>query len=106
MSERHRTALAVYALLRRDGLVLLLRRAGSGYHDGELSLPAGHVEVGEHAVDALRRELREEVGVEVDAAALAVTVHRARETEDDHDYEDLFFAVDDWSGEPTIGEPD
>jgi len=42
---RFKAAVAVYALLRRDGQVLLLRRSGSGSHDGELSLPAGQYSI-------------------------------------------------------------
>lgn len=30
-----------------NGRVLLMRRAGSGYADGMLGLPAGHVDLGE-----------------------------------------------------------
>ena len=48
--SRFKAAVAVYGLLRRDDRVLLLRRAGSGFHDGELSLPAGHVDDGEDAL--------------------------------------------------------
>ena len=56
---------AVVAILTdRAGDLLLLRRA----HDpgkGRLGLPGGFVEPGETGEDALRREIREEVGLEV-----------------------------------------
>ncbi len=56
---------AVVAILTdRAGDVLLLRRA----HDpgkGRLGLPGGFVEPGETGEQALRREIREEIGIEV-----------------------------------------
>lgn len=104
--SRFRAAVAVYGILRRDGCVLLLRRKGSGYRDGELSLPAGHLEGEEDAVSGLRRELREELGVSVVRCALALVMHRRRETPGDDEYVDLFFEVTQWAGEPVIGEPD
>ncbi len=106
--HRFTAAVAVYAVLRRDGRVLLLRRAGSGFHDGELSLPAGHVDEGEDALSAVVREVAEEVRITVDPAAcrLALTGHSGPERPGDHTYVDLFFVVDTWAGEPVVGEPD
>jgi len=106
--ERFKAAVAVYALLRRDERVLLLRRAGSGFHDGELSLPAGHVDEGESALAAVVREVAEEllVTVEPEACTLALTGHSAPERPGDDAYVDLFFTVDRWSGEPVVAEPD
>jgi 8-oxo-dGTP pyrophosphatase MutT (NUDIX family) len=107
-AERFRLAAAVYGVLRAGDRVLLMRRAGSGYHDGELSLPAGHLDGGEDAVSGLLRELREELAITVDrdACGLVLVMHRSPEMAEDHEYLDLFFAVSHWSGTPTIGEPD
>jgi 8-oxo-dGTP pyrophosphatase MutT (NUDIX family) len=76
---------AVYGVLVESGRVLLMRRAGSGYRDGQLSFPAGHLDGDEDAVDGLIRELREEVVIEVDRTdcELATVMHRRRENEDD-----------------------
>ena len=106
--SRHRAAVAVYALLQRDGHLLLLRRAGSGFHDGELSLPAGHVDEGEDALSAVVREIAEEllVAVRPSDCRLALTGHSGPEHPGDDAYVDLFFTVDRWSGEPAVGEPD
>lgn len=70
-------AVAVYGVLRADEQVLLMRRAGSGYHDGELSLPAGHLDGGEDALAGLLRELREELTITLDYEYLdLVFLHR------------------------------
>jgi len=98
---------AVYAVLTDGDKILLMRRAGSGYHDGELGLPAGHLDGGEDAVAGLRRELREELTIDVDPAgcALATVLHRAAESPDGTEYLDLVFTVDGWRGDVSIGEP-
>ena len=86
----------------------MLRRAGTSFREGQLSLPAGHLEGGEDAVAGLLRELHEEVGVQAvpEDCRLALVVHSAPEHEGDREYLHLFFVVDQWSGEPVIGEPD
>jgi diadenosine hexaphosphate hydrolase (ATP-forming) len=55
---RHRSAGAV---VFRGGHVLLLQKA-----NGEWGFPKGHVEPGETARAAARREIREEAGIEAD----------------------------------------
>lgn len=57
---------AVAVLLRRDGAVLLARRPRGKVYAGYWEFPGGKVEAGEPVADALRREIREELGVEID----------------------------------------
>lgn len=62
------SAPAVQALVVRDSRVLLARRdrePGAGKWD----LPGGFLEEGEEPLDGLRRELREETGLEVNPVA-------------------------------------
>jgi len=51
--------------LFRDGKVLLVKRAIEPYN-GFWVLPGGHVERHETVEDALRREMREELGIDVE----------------------------------------
>jgi 8-oxo-dGTP diphosphatase len=63
-----RPILAVSAAVFREGRVLIVRRARAPLI-GHFSLPGGGVEVGETLVQALARELEEEVGVEAETVA-------------------------------------
>lgn len=106
-TERFRLVVALYGVLRDADRVLLMRRAGSGYHDGELSLPAGHLDGNEDVISGLLRELREELTIAADrqSCRLALVMHRHAESAGEHEYLDLFFTVGRWAGTPAIGEP-
>lgn len=98
---------AVYVVFRRDNEILLLKRANTGYHDGDYSLPAGHVDGGESALTAAIREAKEEVGVTIKPQDMQLihTQHRVAESED-HERINLFFAANSWQGELVNEEPD
>ena len=64
---------AVSVALLRGERVLLIRR-GRPPAMGLFAFPGGRVEVGETLEDAVRRELREETGLELDAAAPVATL--------------------------------
>jgi 8-oxo-dGTP diphosphatase len=61
------SAPAVQGVLERDGRVLLARRAIEP-RAGHWDLPGGFLEEGEEALDGLRREFREETGLDVEPA--------------------------------------
>ncbi len=68
-------------IIERDGLVLMVRqrsKGATGRHDGYeyLTLPGGGVELGELPVDAVVREVVEEVGLRaVNTSYLRRVVH-------------------------------
>ena len=71
-SERlypHRPLVGVGAVVWDGGRVLLERR-GQPPAQGWWSLPGGLIELGETAEDAVRREVREECGIEVEVGPL------------------------------------
>jgi len=104
-SERFRVVVAVHLLLLRGEEVLLLRRANTGYEDGNYSLVAGHLDGNETARQAMVREGFEEAGIQVAPADLRFVhvMHRKEAVEADERI-DLFFAATRWQGEPEIGE--
>lgn len=106
MKRRHRRIVDVHLILRRHGGILMLRRANTGYGDGHLHQPSGHLERNESVVDGVIREANEEVGVVVEPSALRCVhvMHRADPAGDDRI--GFFFEADGWSGEPRNVEPD
>lgn len=61
---------AVAAIIMRDGEILLVRR-GAEPGIGKWSVPGGSVEIGERLEEALKREVREETGLEIEVGDLA-----------------------------------
>ncbi|MGE0599397.1 MAG: NUDIX domain-containing protein [Dehalococcoidia bacterium] len=103
-AERFRATVAVHLFFVRDGSILLLRRANTGYEDGNYSVPAGHLDGGETVTQAAIRESLEEVGTAIRAEALehAVVMHRRAEAE----RIDFFMTATEWDGEPRNREPE
>ena len=104
--ERNKSVPASYLLLRKGKEILLMWRKGSGYYDGWYSVPAGHVEAGELPMDALIREIKEELGIVLDRGDVHL-VHTMYRTKHDEtgDRLDLFFTATKWVGEITNTEP-
>lgn len=105
MPERYRSIIDVHVILERDGEILLLERQGTGYCDGMLHLPSGHLDEGEPVTDGAAREAFEEVGVRInlqDLRLAAVVHHRQRP---DLARVGIFFVTDRWDGEPYNAEP-
>lgn len=59
---------AVAVLVRTDGRVLLARRPAGKVYAGYWEFPGGKVEPGESLLDALAREIREELAIEIERA--------------------------------------
>lgn len=96
---------AVYLLFMRDGNLLMLRRANTGYADGKLSLVAGKLDGNEEVKHAAIREAEEECGLKLTAEDVEVVsvMHRLSDT---GEWIDFFLTVNRWEGEPVNKEPD
>lgn len=111
MTDRFRVVPAAYVYLVRPGdggdQVLLQLRRRTGYMDGHwAAAAAGHVERGETAYDAARREAREEIGVELGELSFVTSMQRTQHAEPIDERIDFFFTCRAWSGEPRIVEPE
>lgn len=107
--RRFRVASAVHLFLVRDERVLLLRRYGTGYEDGNFSIVAGHLDGDEGVVAAVAREAWEEVGVAIAPADLRMVgvMHRRGEAgRVDDERVDFFLEATRWRGEVKNREPE
>lgn len=99
--SKYQVKLSVHLVLRRDGYVLLSRRQDTGYFDGYWGLPAGHVEPGELAHDAMVREAEEEIGITISPVDLKLehVMHHLKPGAEAVDYIHLFFTTAFWGGD-------
>jgi len=89
------------AVIVKDNKVLLIKRAGEPGR-GLWSIPGGLVELGEKIKDAVRREVKEETGLEVKVNEIAdVTEIITRDEEGKVKYH---FVIVDFFAEPLKGE--
>lgn len=89
----------VAAIIQRDGRVLVAQRPPTKHYPLQWEFPGGKVEPGESPEEALRREIREELGVEIDVVGLIDRVHH--DYGGGHDYDLLFFECRVRAGEPV-----
>src|SRR3954454_18199557 len=105
--NRHLMAVAAHRLLEnQDGAVLFLRRANTGYADGQWSVPAGHVDAGESLIEACVRETAEELAIDLEESDLRPVLVQHKRDSDGEERIDFFFAANLPNGRtPVIAEP-
>jgi 8-oxo-dGTP diphosphatase len=96
---------AVHLLLCDGDALLMIRRLNTGYHDGDYSVVAGHIEPGETPRQAMRREAREEIGINLDEDDLDFAHVMYRRKPNDTTRVDFFFQCNRWTGDITNAEP-
>jgi ADP-ribose pyrophosphatase YjhB (NUDIX family) len=92
------------AALLREGRLLLIRRARAP-ESGAWGLPGGKVDLFEPVETAVRREIAEELGVQLGALRLLCVMDLIDEAAGEHWVAPIWRA-DSWSGEPAIQEPE
>jgi 8-oxo-dGTP pyrophosphatase MutT (NUDIX family) len=102
-TKHDRYPVAAHLFLIEDGRILLLRRAGRGYADGRLGLPAAHVDRGRALTESVVREIAEELGITLAADDLRPSGTMFRWAGEPR--VDIFFAAQSWQGTPEIREP-
>lgn len=94
---------ATLLLMNEKSEVLLLRRKGASFGNGLYSLPGGKIESGETALEAVKREVQEEIGINIEQCNLVHVVDRqGPETE----FYVFVFKPLIWQGTPLNGELD
>jgi ADP-ribose pyrophosphatase YjhB (NUDIX family) len=104
-AERFKFFAAAHLVLIKDGHILLLRRHNTGYHDGNYSLVAGHLDGGETAAQCISREAKEEANIIVASKDLRV-IHVMHRQVSDREYFDIYLRTEIWLGDITNMEPD
>lgn len=101
--DRPRVIVDVNLLIVRRGQILLGRRFGTGFADGQYSVPAGHLELGESVVLAAIREAKEELSIDLspDAVRFVQVMHNSYGI----GRLAFFFEVKRWEGDIVNMEP-
>ena len=102
--ERFKIVPSVYLVLMKNDKILLSRRYNTGYFDGYYSFPAGHLDGNETLKQAMVREIKEEIGIDLDPVDLEL-VHTMNRNILNNERVDFFFTAKQWQGEPKIMEP-
>ena len=104
MSERVKFNATVSFILEQDDKILLFYRTDGYFKDGWWVLPAGHIEENETATQAVVREAKEELGIDVDVKDVAF-VHIVHNLVGENKRMDLYFLIKDFQGELQNLEP-
>ena len=103
---------AVHMIINNKGKILLQKRKGSKLWPGYYALPAGHIDEGENQYDALIREAKEELGINIDIKNITksyVVLRRNYFKIDNKQLEpyiDYYFEILKYDGIPKIVEED
>ncbi len=102
--ERVKIIPAVYLVLIKNKKILLAQRQNTGFCDCCYSFPAGHLEEDETLLEAIIREAKEEINLELNQQdlTLAHTMHRKETNENRASF---FFTAKKWKNTPKIMEP-
>lgn len=96
--------LSVHLILIENEKILLLKRQNTGFADGMFSLPAGKLEKNESAIDAMIREAKEEINIDIKYQDIEVRQVMNRKG-NDRERIDYFFTIKKYNGKINNNEP-
>jgi 8-oxo-dGTP diphosphatase len=85
-------------VIRRNGKILICQRKKGSRYGLKWEFPGGKLEPGESTLDCLKRELREELSIQIEGCSKAET--QTAFYEDGGTFEVTYCFVDEYSGEP------
>ena len=94
---KRRVHVAAAAVIRGDGRVLIARRPATVDQGGLWEFPGGKLAPYETGLEALKRELNEELGIQIVRAQPLIRVH--------HEYADKHILLDVWQVREYDGDP-
>jgi 8-oxo-dGTP diphosphatase len=97
--QRFHVPVAAFVLLRAQDTVLLQRRSGTGFADGQYCPPGGHLEPGESISQAAIRECYEEIGIQIERRQL-IPIGVTPYASPAGGGVDFFFSCEEWRGIP------
>ncbi len=104
MTERVKFNASVSFLIEKDDKFLLFYRTDGYFKDGWWVLPAGHIEENETATQAVVREAKEELGIDVGINDVEFA-HIVHNLVGENKRMDLYFLIKDFKGELQNLEP-
>ena len=96
--------LGAYALIIKEDKIVLIKKCGGPY-DGKLDLPGGTIEFGETPEETLKRELKEEIGIDVinyelfDANSVTFEWNYKEDKILNHQHIGIFYKVNNYNNE-------
>lgn len=88
------------------GEVLLQRKCGTKLWPYFLALPAGHIDKGENSYEAMIREAKEELDIDISISDICDTFVVCRRNKSLMPYYDVYFEVKNYKGDIKIMEKD
>jgi len=97
---------ACFVIIRDKDKIAFLLRENTPWMNGFYDLASGKVEKDESYLQAAAREVKEEMGVDVNINNLVykLTMHR-KNADQDMVWADVYFEAEKWQGEPRNAEP-
>jgi 8-oxo-dGTP diphosphatase len=90
---------AAVAILQQEKRILICQRKKNSRYELKWEFPGGKVEVGESLLECLKRELREELSIEIDGIDRSES--QVNRYDDGGDFEVSYFFVSRFTGTPT-----